>query len=448
MTFNLDFSCGNNNYPLKLQENLMDEPGVFINQKSYKLSSSENSPVIQTLIRSLNGMSFDTVETFQATLSDFNTEEKISTCCQKFLSSEKLDEDKEQSLFLFFQKQFEKKGFSGSVLIIKQGKILLHKGYGLANDQGEEITEQTIFPIGALSKQFTAVALLLLEQQGSLSIGDPIKKHLPTHLYSQLWDTVTIHQLLNHSSGIADFDEATFMLKKESQTVEQLINLFFEKPLLFKPGTAWHYSNCGYVLLGAIIENVASQSYREFIQNEIFFPSDMKNSGYGNSSQLENLATGYRENNSKTVEAVTNQKNNLLNAYAGGGIYSTTEDLLKWNKMLFSDALLSADSRKKLFHGSAIPLHLPQKKSIPLEECCLPFSELHSKTPLIYYGYGVFLSDPTKLGYFFYHFGSLEGFSSFLKTSLSTKNVIIILSNKENTPLKEFIEYIQNALKE
>ncbi len=222
-----------------------------------------------------------------------------------------------------------------------------------------------------------------------------------------------------------------------------IIKEFLSSPLLFTPGTAWKYSDLGYVLLGAIIEKVSTETYGDFIKKHIFAKCFMENSGYGDSYSIEKAAVGYHQRPS--LEPIENQEKYIINAYAAGGLYSTTEDLLKWLKSLQTERVLTEASKQKAFYFSNLPLHLPLESSYPIDESTLPHPFQEDKKPIIHYGYGVFLWQSPKLGLCTYHFGSMPGFTTVVARYLETGNYIVILSNQENAPLKEFLDYIDSV---
>jgi CubicO group peptidase (beta-lactamase class C family) len=184
--------------------------------------------------------------------------------------------------------------FSGSVLIARNGKVLVRKGYGEADRKKHVVnTAQTKFRIGSLTKQFTAMAILILQAQGKLNVRDRICTYLgdcPT-----TWQKITFHHLLTHTSGIPDFagfpDFKITMRSPSSPT--QTIARFKDKPLDFQPGKKFSYSNSGYVVLGAIIEQASGKRYETFLQENIFVPLQMVNSGYDHNKRY--LAVGYRD---------------------------------------------------------------------------------------------------------------------------------------------------------
>lgn len=238
--------------------------------------------------------------------------------------------------------------FSGSVLVAKDGKILLAKGYGLANVEHEiPNTPDTKFRLGSITKQFTATAILILQEQGKLKVDDPIGKHLTDA--PKAWEKVTIHHLLTHTSGIPSYTDdpeyAKSMTKPES--VDSMIARFRDKPLDFEPGSKFHYDNSGYFLLGAIIEKVSGKTYEAFLKEAIFDPMGMADTGYDHPSTiLPKRASGYDRASGKLVNAAYLDMNQ---PYAAGSIYSTVGDMLKWDRALKAGKPLSKESMSALF---------------------------------------------------------------------------------------------------
>jgi CubicO group peptidase (beta-lactamase class C family) len=240
-----------------------------------------------------------------------------------------------------------KQGFTGSALVAKDGKVVFSKGYGMANAEWDiPNTPQTKFRLGSITKQFTAAAILLLQERGKLSVQDPISKFFDN--CPESWKEITIHHLLTHTGGIPNFTSfpdyrKTMMI---SVTMESLVSRFKDKPLDFKPGERMSYSNSGYIALGHIIEKAAGEPYESFLQKNIFDPLKMSNSGYDrHDTVLKNRATGY---SSRSGKRVNSEYLDMTIPHAAGALYSTVEDLFAWNEALFSDKLLSAKSREAM----------------------------------------------------------------------------------------------------
>ncbi len=237
--------------------------------------------------------------------------------------------------------------FMGSVLVARDGQVIYSKGYGSADLEWDVPNSPgTKFRLGSVTKQFTAASILLLEERGKLSVNDPVKKYLPDA--PAAWDKITIFNLLTHTSGIPNFTGFADYQKLEpfAATPEQLVARFRDKPLDFEPGEKWQYSNSGYVLLGHLIEKITGDSYEKFVRENIFTPLGMKDSGYdSNFAVIPHRASGYVPG-----------KNGFENAgfihmsipHGAGALYSTTEDLLKWEQGLFGGKLLKAASLQKM----------------------------------------------------------------------------------------------------
>jgi CubicO group peptidase (beta-lactamase class C family) len=233
--------------------------------------------------------------------------------------------------------------FMGSVLVAKGGEILLSKGYGSADlEWSIPNTPDTKFRLGSVTKQFTAACILILQERGKLQVHDPVKKYFSNA--PAAWDKVTIYHLLTHTSGIPSFtsfeDYPRWQL--EATTPEKLIARFRDKPLEFEPGAKWNYSNSGYVLLGYLIEKISGQAYSQFLQQNIFTPLGMKDSGYDSNSRIiMHRASGY----SMSEHGIVNTGYiDMTVPFSAGGLYSTIEDLLRWERGLFGGKVLSAAS--------------------------------------------------------------------------------------------------------
>lgn len=239
------------------------------------------------------------------------------------------------------------KQFMGAVLVARGNDVLLDKGYGFANLEWQiPDSPKTKFRLGSITKQFTAASILLLEERGKLKVDDPVKKYMPDA--PAAWDKITIFNLLTHTSGIPNFTSFPDYRKLEpfAATREELVTRFRDKPLDFQPGEKWSYSNSGYVLLGYLIEKISGESYAQFVQDNIFKPLGMADSGYdSNSAIIEDRASGYAPGQNGIANAGYIDMTIPLSA---GGLYSTTEDLLRWEQGLFGGKLLSPASLKKM----------------------------------------------------------------------------------------------------
>jgi len=225
--------------------------------------------------------------------------------------------------------------------------VLLSKGYGSANlEWNIPNTPSTKFRLGSVTKQFTAVAVLMLEERGKLKLTDTVKQHMPNA--PAAWDNITIHHLLTHSAGLPNFtsmpEYGQWQLSGTSP--EKTVSRFRDKPLDFAPGEKFSYSNSGYLLLGYLVEKISAKSYTEFVTENLFEPLGMKNSGYdSNEKVIERRAAGY----SPSADGTRNAGYvHMSIPHAAGALYSTTEDLLKWQRGLYGGKLISAASLKKM----------------------------------------------------------------------------------------------------
>ena len=238
--------------------------------------------------------------------------------------------------------------FIGSVLVAKEGKVLYRKAFGFAQAEWEiPNTPETKFRIGSITKQFTALAILRLVEQGKLKLDDPIRKHYPAA--PATWEAVTIHHLLNHTSGIASYTGQPGFLEKSALTAKpaDIIKPIQALPLEFVPGTKFVYNNSGYLLLGLILESLTGQPYAEHLRQTIFEPLGMKDTGADVSSAiLKNRAAGYVAVGKELRNA---PYTDMTWPFAAGVLYSTVDDLLKWDQALYTDRLLTNSSKEKLF---------------------------------------------------------------------------------------------------
>lgn len=313
--------------------------------------------------------------------------------------------------------------FRGAVLVGIKGRIVFEQAYGMADEEwGAHNTVNTKFRIASLSKQFTAAYILLLQERGRLNVHDQISRYLsdlPT-----AWQAITIHQLLTHTSGIPDYTSSPEMLKlnRTGATPQQMITLVADKPLDFKPGTNWSYTNTGYILLGMIVEKVSGQPYANFLQSNIFEPLGMAHSGYDRARDItKERASGYQIIDGRVVNS---DFIDMSIPFSAGGIYSTVEDMYRWNEALTEDGkLLSAQSLKQMFTEYPEATHEGQ-----------------------HYGYGVVISRLKFAKLLYYHGGGVEGFSSNIQRYPQERVCIVILSNLDTYKPWDLGDHIASAL--
>ena len=290
----------------------------------------------------------------------------------------------------------------GAVLIAKKSEVVYQNSYGYANREWEiKNTIETRFPIASLTKQFTAAAILQLEDAGKLSVNDKLSKYFPNYPKG---DSVTVHMLLNHTSGIKNFYQNSELFKNLSiseTTKDSILNLIKKEPFDFSPGTHWGYSNTGYILLGYIIEQVSGQSYDEYVYKNLFQKAGMFDSGiFTQDAIIKNRAYGYSQTNK---ELITQMVINFNVGYSHGGLYSTVHDLFKWTKALYSNKIISNESLTKM--------NKPNRQEGGA-------------------GYGIFIDNiyGRKIAF---HTGNIPGYSSVMIRYLNEEMTIIILTNRE-----------------
>ena len=239
------------------------------------------------------------------------------------------------------------RNFSGSILIAEHGKILISKGFGMANiEHGVLNSPKTKFRLGSVTKQFTAMLIMQMQERGLLSVGDKLAKFIPDYPQG---DKITIHHLLTHTSGIFNITDLSELedIKTLRSPIEKTIELFKNKPLDFPPGEKSKYSNSGYVLLGFIIEKVSGMPYSEHLQENIFDPLGMKDSGYDSHRVIiKNRAAGYApgENGPENADYI-----DMSIPHGGGALYSTIEDMYRWDRALYTEKLITQESLDKIF---------------------------------------------------------------------------------------------------
>lgn len=293
--------------------------------------------------------------------------------------------------------------FHGTILVADHGEIIYKNGLGLANMEWDiPNTIDTKFQIASMTKSFTAMLIMQLVAENKLDLHKPIAKYL-TDYPKVNGDQITIHHLLTHSAGIGHGLDT-----EKHNNPEAMVNQFADAPLQFKPGERFDYSNSGYTLLGYIIETVTGKSYQELLQEKIFEPLQMKNSGFYNHRPLiKNMASGYYRSFGEYYDN-DNDNSDESTAYAAGAIYSTVDDFFLWDQALNTEALLPKKYMDLIFIK-----HIPDSNS--------------------HYGYGWELRDKSigntsekveTIG----HSGSIGGFRS-LYTRIPSRNASIIILN-------------------
>ena len=251
----------------------------------------------------------------------------------------------------YLKPYLELKGFNGAVLIARGGKILLRKGYGMANYELDiPNTPRTKFHIASISKPFTAAAIMLLVERSQLSVRDPLSRFIPDYPNGE---KITLHHLLTHTSGVPNVNEFPDYDDKSKfpHTTADLIKLFRDKSLLFEPGQRYSYSNSNYNLLAYIIEKVSGKNYGDFLRENMFDPLEMRDTGHhGDAGQLvPNRATGYAPAGLTDLENAPYIDWSIKTG--NGSLYSTVDDLFKWDRALYTERILKKSTLQTIFEN-------------------------------------------------------------------------------------------------
>jgi CubicO group peptidase (beta-lactamase class C family) len=313
---------------------------------------------------------------------------------------------------------------SGVVFVAQDGKIIYKKAFGEANQEWKiDNTTDTKFRIGSLTKQFTAAIILQLEEEGKLKIKYTIADYLP-YYRKDVGKKVTLHQLLNHTSGIPNYTNHLDFVNSAVRShvpTEKLVTEYCSDDLEFQPGERFKYNDSGYAILGAIIEQVTGETFETNLKKRILSPLEMTDSGYDSPyTILDKRASGYQKVGFQYINAMFID----ISIYnATGGMYSTVDDLYKWNKALNGEAILSKRAKKKMFSSNKIDR----------------------------YGYGWHIEDtPTNINGSettkAYHPSKISGFASVNIKLIEHNHTVIILSNSDMVPVNEIGEKLVATL--
>jgi len=315
-------------------------------------------------------------------------------------------QDKTQKIDDLLKAYYDYGQFNGSVLVAEKGKFVYKKGFGMANMEWEIPNQpDTKFRIGSVTKQFTATLVLQFVDEGKIKLDGKLSDYLPDYR-KDTGGKITVHQLLNHTSGVPSYTSRPDFfadVSRDPYSVADFVKKFASGELEFEPGSKYNYNNSGYFLLGAIIEKVSGKSYETALKERIFEPLGMKNTGYDNHAPiLQKRANGYE----KTPDGYINAAYlDMSLPYAAGSIYSTVEDLYKWDQALYENKIMSAEGKRLMFPPG-----------------------------LSNYGYGVFIADQpigktdqkTKV---IRHSGGINGFNCVLIRLVDKQQTIILLDN-------------------
>lgn len=313
--------------------------------------------------------------------------------------------------------------FNGSVLVAEKGQVIFKKGYGMANMEWNiPNAPDTKFRLGSITKQFTAMLIMQLVEKGKLKLTGKITDYLPDYPKAT-GDKITIHYLLTHTSGIPNYTNFPKFFETQSRepvTPESFIKTFSNMPLDFEPGTKFSYSNSGYFLLGTIIEKVTGKSYADVLTENILKPAQMINTGYDLFGPIiPKRAAGYEKKGNMYVNA---PYLDMSIPYAAGSMYSTVEDLYRWDQILYTDKLLSASGKATMY---------------------TPFIDGYA------YGWGV---GKAKIGQLkdsllvIEHSGGINGFNTIISRLPKDKQLVVLLNNTGGAPLGDMRKNIMRIL--
>lgn len=246
----------------------------------------------------------------------------------------------------FIKSEMEKQKIPGlSLAVIRDGKIILAKGYGFANLEHQvPVKPETIFQSGSMGKQFTATAVMMLMEEGKLNLDDKLTKFFPDA--PSTWETITVRHLLTHTSGMTDYPPG-FDFRRD-YTEDELLQRIKAVPLAFQPGEKWSYSNLAYVTLGILINKVSGQFYGDFLRDRVFKPLQMTTARVINETDIiPNRSAGYR----LVKDELKNQNwvSPSLNTTADGALYLTVYDMAKWDAALYTEKLLKKSSLEQMW---------------------------------------------------------------------------------------------------
>ena len=302
--------------------------------------------------------------------------------------------------------QVKSKGFVGlSVGIMKDGKVVFAKGYGKTSAKnGDDVSTSTMFAAGSVTKQFTCACILLLAEEGKLSIQDKVAKYFPELTCAK---DITIYDLMSHVSGYPDYYPLDFVDQRMEKAIalDKLIKEYAGGKLDFEPGSRWSYSNTGYIILGRVIEKASGETFGKFLEQKILKPLGMENSALEPKQEGKNVAKGHTAFALGDPEIALPEADGWL--YAAGGLYTTPSDLLKWDLALMEGKVLKPDSFKTMI--------APRKLT-------------DGRTKNYGCGLGVAEKDGETI---VQHSGAVSGYLAFNAFIPRTKSAVVLLTNSE-----------------
>ena len=336
----------------------------------------------------------------------------ISTVCWGQTKTEQLDE-----LINTYLKYGQ---FNGSVLVAQEGEVIYKKGFGWANMEWDiPNTPDTKHRLGSITKQFTAMLILQLAEDGKLDLHAPITTYLPDYP-EKTGKQITTHHLLVHSSGIPNYTALPGFFENQSRDPygpEAFVELFKDKELDFTPGKQFNYSNSGYFLLGVIIEKLTGKTYEQMLHDNILGPLGMDDTGFDHHADiLKNRATGYEK---RGRDFVNSPYLDMSIPYSAGSMYSTVEDLYLWDQALYTNKLLTKEYMKLFFQPDDLPAYGGMNYAYGWligEEAIGNTEETLSVTT---------------------HGGGINGFNTNISRSISDQSLVVLLNNTGSAPLND-----------
>ena len=338
-----------------------------------------------------------------------------------------LAQEKSQQIKDLLNKYHEYGQFNGSALVSDDGELVFSDGFGMANMEYDIPNKpETKHRLGSITKQFTAALILQLVEEGKLELDKPISTYLPNYK-GPAANVVTLHHLLTHSSGIPSYTSFPGFFEEQSRdpsSPAEFVKVFADSTLQFTPGEKFAYNNSGYFLLGHIIEEVTGKSYEQVLQEKILEPLDMDDTGYDHHATiLKNRAAGYEKNGNEYVNA---PYLDMSLPYAAGSMYSTVEDLYKWDRALYEDEILSAESKELMF--SPLMPDGDGKYGYGWSIGDLPVGTLGDSVSIVAHG------------------GGINGFNTLIVRVPKEEDLIVLLNNTGGTNLREMAMGINNIL--
>ena len=344
-----------------------------------------------------------------------------------FLSGSLFAQDHASQIETLLDSYHEYGQFNGSALVAKNSTIIYKNGHGLANMEWNIPNKSnTKHRIGSITKQFTSMLIMQLVEAGKLDLHVPINTYLPDYP-KETGSIITLHHLMTHTSGIPNYTSFSGFMKESSRdpyTPVGFVEMFADSTLNFKPGEKFSYSNSGYFLLGVVIEEVTEKTYEQALQEMIFDPLKMNNTGFDHHDEIiNNRAAGYEKNGMEYVNA---DYLDMSIPYAAGSMYATVEDLFKWDQALYGYKILNKSNTELMFQE-----HIPAWRGT--------------------YGYGwgldkIPLGESTDTLSSISHGGGINGFNTIIVRIPSQKSLVVLFNNTGGASLTEMSLGILNII--